>query len=99
MHEKPPRTLLMPKGFIRGLPSESGCYLLISRRDDGGFRLDLADVMRREVGGRVRFTGVRVDYGDRVNLFPLTCNVIAYRLIDSLSVEQVAKATEFFDDL
>ena len=99
MFEKPPAILMMPKGFIRGLPSESGCYLLISRRDDGGFRLDLADIMRREVGGLVRLTGIRIEYGNRVNLFPVNSKVIAYRPIDSLSVEQVAKATEFFDDL
>lgn len=95
---QPPVSLTIPEGFTKGQPTAPGCYVILSRKTAGGFSLFVADIFTRLVGSCVRLTGVRTS-GGRNRVFGITSSVLAYKLIGPALLDDVAKATEFFDDL
>lgn len=66
---RPPVTLLLPEGFSKGRPVDPGCYLLLVRNQNHGFRLLVVEIAKHSaVAWAVNFRDVLRRHGQTARL-------------------------------
>ena len=69
---RPPVTLLLPEGFSKGRPVDPGCYLLLVRNQNHGFRLLVVEIAKHSAAAWASIFATYCDDTGRLHAFPLT---------------------------